>query len=142
MFDPKTREIAIQAISARARGTPVEVAQQIILGVSALDYPGKPFVVWPTSLPDEDRIAVLELEINRIRHASQAMADFWKASRVQVLQVGSDASCGCPDTENPALAFGGPAQEAEAQPTPGEAAGEAVLHLEQRPDREASDASQ
>ncbi|WP_141651653.1 hypothetical protein [Pseudomonas fluorescens] len=43
----KEREIAIQAIAARAGGSPAEAARQILEGIVALDMPGRPVVFWP-----------------------------------------------------------------------------------------------
>lgn len=45
------REIAVRAIAALARGTPVEAAYQILAGIEALDAgPGAPMVMlWPKS---------------------------------------------------------------------------------------------
>lgn len=77
MLETNIRQIAIQAIAARASGSPVEAAGQILAGIAALDSPGKPFVIWPTNLPLAEQIKALESEIERIRHITQSMADYW-----------------------------------------------------------------
>lgn len=77
MLETNIRQIAIQAIAARASGSPVEAAGQILAGIAALDSPGKPFVVWPTNLPLAEQIKALESELERIRHITQSMADYW-----------------------------------------------------------------
>lgn len=47
MLTPREREIAIAAVSARAGGSPVEVAKQVLAGVAVLDGCHLPIVVWP-----------------------------------------------------------------------------------------------
>lgn len=65
------REIAVQAIAALARGTPVEAAYQILCGIEALDAgPDAPMVLlWPKSdgyETLEDKAAWHEAERNRL----------------------------------------------------------------------------
>ena len=47
MLTPREREIAIAAVSARAAGTPVEAAKQVLAGVAVLDGDHLPIVMWP-----------------------------------------------------------------------------------------------
>lgn len=47
VFTSREREIAIAAVSARAAGTPVEAAKQVLAGVAVLDGDHLPIVVWP-----------------------------------------------------------------------------------------------
>lgn len=64
------REIAVRAIAALARGTPVEAAYQILAGIEALDAgPGSPMIVlWPGDgyEPLQHRAAWHEAERDRI----------------------------------------------------------------------------
>lgn len=67
----RDREIALQAIAARATGTPVEAAYQILAGIEALDKgPEAPLVMlWPKGDGFgwiEDRAAWLEAERDRL----------------------------------------------------------------------------
>ncbi|MGY2271049.1 MULTISPECIES: hypothetical protein [Pseudomonas] len=141
MLEPIIRQIAIQAIASRAAGTPTEAALQILKGIAAFDSPGKPFVIWPTSLTAAEQIEALEVELRRIRHARQSMSA-WRAMRESNPRVDSGAHPEHQAAQSHLEAFGVPAAEIENQPTPGEAAEEVVLHSEQKPDRGASDVSQ
>jgi hypothetical protein len=142
MLEPSIRQIAIHAIASRASGTTVEAAFQILEGISVLDHPEKPFVVWPADLSVDEQIEALEAELKRIRHAGQAIAEYWSARRALDLRADSGAGSESPGTGSPAQAFGGLAQEAEAPEARDATKEEAHLLLSQRPDREASDASQ
>jgi len=67
----REREIALQAIAARATGTPVEAAYQILAGIEALDVgPEGPLVVlWPKGNgleAMEDRAAWHKAEMERL----------------------------------------------------------------------------
>lgn len=69
------REVAVQAIAALARGTPVEAAYQILAGIEALDAgPEAPLVVlWPKGNgfeTIEDRAAWHEAEKERLLYAA------------------------------------------------------------------------
>jgi hypothetical protein len=141
MLEPNIRQIAIQAIASRVSGTPAEAAEQILQGISALDFPGRPFVVWPAKLNLSEQIEALELELKRVRHVQQSMADYWAMCESDP-RADSGAHPEHQDAQSHPEASGVPAAEIENQPTPGEAAEEAVLHSEQKPDRGASDASQ
>lgn len=141
MLETKIRQIAIQAIAARATGSPSEAAAQILKGISALDSPSKPFVIWPTNLRPLEQIEALELELKRVRHAHQGVTDYW-ATRESLPPVGSGAHPEYSAAESHPEASGVPVAEAENQPAPGEAAEEAALHPAQKPDRGANDVSQ
>ncbi|MDP9528525.1 hypothetical protein [Pseudomonas protegens] len=141
MLDNKTREIAIQAIAARASGTPVEAAEQILEGISALDFPGRPFVVWPAKLNFSEQLEVLELELKRVRYAQQSMEGYW-AVRESIPQADLDVCPEHQDAQSHSEASGVLGAAVENQPAPGEAAEEAALHSVPKPDQGASDASQ
>lgn len=141
MLEPSIRQIAIQAIASRASGAPVEAAKQILEGISALDHPGKPFVVWPADLSVDEQIEALEAELKRIRHASQAIAEYWSAKRELDLRADSGAPLEYQSTESPQEASGVPVEEVAGPAVPGEAAEEAALLSAQMPDQGASDAS-
>lgn len=141
MLESNIRQIAIQAIAARASGSPVEAAGQILAGIAALDSPGKPFVIWPTDLPPPERIKALESELERIRHITQSMADY-RAMRDLHPQADSGATHEHQDTQSHQEAFDMPAAEVAGQSILGEAKEEAALPSVQKPDRGASDASQ
>ena len=141
MLETNIRQIAIQAIAARASGSPVEAAGQILAGIAALDSPGKPFVVWPTNLPLAEQIKALESEIERIRHVTQSMADYW-ATRDLHSQADSGAHPEHQDTQSHAEASGVRAEEVAGQSILGEAKEAAALLSVQKPDRGASDVSQ
>lgn len=65
------REIAIRAIAALARGTPVEAAYQILAGIEALDAgPSTPMVIWPTESSREQRAAWHEAEATYWRESA------------------------------------------------------------------------
>ena len=98
MLETNIRQIAIQAIAARASGSPVEAAGQILAGIAALDSPGKPFVIWPTNLSPAEQIKALESELERIRHITQSMADYW-ATRDSHPQADSGARPEHQDTQ-------------------------------------------
>ena len=142
MLEPSIRQIAIHAIASRASGTPVEAAEQILEGISALDHPGKPFVVWPADLSVDEQIEALEAELKRIRHASQAIAEYWNAKRDLHPRVDSGAPLEYQGTESPPEASGVPAKVVVGPAAPGEAAEEAAPLSAQTPDQGASDASQ
>lgn len=141
MLETNIRQIAIQAIAARASGSPVEAAGQILAGIAALDSPGKPFVIWPTNLPLAEQVKALESELERIRHISQSMADYW-ATRDPHPQADSSAHLEHQDIQSHAEASGVRTEEVASQPALGEAKEEVVLRSEQKPDQGASDASQ
>lgn len=141
MLETNIRQIAIQAIAARASGSPVEAAGQILAGIAALDSPGKPFVVWPTNLPLAEQIKALESEIERIRHVTQSMSDYW-ATRDPHPRADSGAHLESQDTQSHQEASHMPAAEVAGQSILGEAKEEAALHSAQKPDRGASDVSQ
>jgi len=67
---PKDREIAIQAIAARATGSPAEAAKQILMGIRTFDGELGPFVVWPVN-PFRNRHPV-SYEERAAWHESQA----------------------------------------------------------------------
>ena len=141
MIEPSVRLIAIQAIALRASGTPAEAAVQILEGISALDFPGKPLVIWPTNLRPLEQIEALELELKRVRHAPQGVEDYW-AMRESPPPVGSGVHPEYSTAESHPEASGAPVAGAESQPVHGEAAAKAALHPAQKPDRGASDVSQ
>ncbi|WP_300727362.1 hypothetical protein [Pseudomonas sp.] len=141
MLETNIRQIAIQAIAARASGSPVEAAGQILAGIAALDSPGKPFVIWPTNLPLAEQIKALESELERIRHITQSMADYW-ATRGLHPQADSSALHEHQDTQSSAEASGVRTVEVASQPIPDGAKEEAALRSEQKPDQGANDASQ
>lgn len=141
MLEASIRQIAIQAIAARATGSPSEAAAQILKGISALDSPSKPFVIWPTNLRPLEQIEALELELKRVRHITQSMADY-RAMRDLHPQADSSAHPEHEDTQSHAEASGVRTVEVASQPIPGEAKEEVVLRSEQKPDQGASDASQ
>ena len=141
MLESNIRQIAIQAIAARASGPPVEAAEQILAGIAAFDSPGKPFVIWPTSLCPLEQIEALELELKRVRRAHQGVTDYW-ATRESLPPVGLGAHPEYSDAESHLEASGVPVAEAENQPAPREATEEAALHPAQKPDRGANDVSQ
>lgn len=140
MLSQKTREIAIQAIASRASGTPTEAALQILKGIAALDSPGKPFLIWPTNLSAAEQIEALEVELRRVRHAQQSVADYW-AMRESHHRADSGAHLERQAAQSHSGASDAPVAGTENQPAPGEAAEEAVLHPTQKPDPVASDAS-
>ena len=141
MLEKSIRQIAIQTIATRATGTPVEAVEQILKGISALDFPGKPFVIWPTNLSSAEQIEVLESELGRIRHASQAIADYWATSELHP-QADSSARLEHQGTQSYLEVSDMPVAEVSCQPIPGEAKEGAALRSAQKPDRGASDASQ
>ncbi|WP_150796632.1 hypothetical protein [Pseudomonas fluorescens] len=141
MLEPSIRQIAIQAIASQVSGTPAEAAIQILEGIAVIDFPGKPFVIWPAGLPPAEQIVALELELKRIRHANQSAADYW-AMRESHPRVDSGARLEHQDTQSRPEASGTPAAEVEDQSTPDEATEEAALHPAQKPAQGASDASQ
>jgi hypothetical protein len=141
MLDSSIRQIVIQAIASRASGTPADAAMQILEGIAVVDFPGKPFVIWPADLTPTEQIEVLELELKQVRHVRQSMADYW-AMRESHPRVGSGARLEHQDAQSRPEASGAPAVEAEDQSTPDEATEEAALHPVQKPARGASDASQ
>lgn len=126
MLETSIRQIAVQAIAARASGSPVEAAGQILAGIAALDSPGKPFVIWPTNLPLAEQIKALESELERIRHITQSMADY-RAMRDLHHQADSGAHLQPQDTQSHQEAFDMPTEEVASQPIPGEAKEEAAL---------------
>ena len=141
MLETNIRQIAIQAIAARASGSPVEAAGQILAGIAALDSPGKPFVIWPKYLPMTEQIEVLELELERLRASVQAYADD-NAKRLSELQLSLDARSKHPSVQSHPEAGRTPAEEAAGQEDRDEAKAEAhPLLLSQTPVRGASDAS-
>lgn len=87
MFEKNIRPIAIQAIAARATGSPVEAAKQILQGIAVYDAgTEQPVVVlWPEKLQESnallERAAWHESERDRLvaQEASnrQASAAFW-----------------------------------------------------------------
>lgn len=141
MLETSIRQIAVQTIAARASGSPVEAAGQILAGIAALDSPGKPFVIWPTNLPLAEQIKALESELERIRHITQSMADY-RAMRDLHPQADSSALHEHQDTQSSAEASGVRAEEVASQPIPDGAKEEAALRSEQKPDQGANDASQ
>ena len=141
MLEASIRHIAVQAIAARATGSPAEAAAQILEGISALDFPGKPLVIWPTNLRPLEQIEALELELKRVRHAHQGVEDYW-AMRESPPPVGSGVHPEYSTAESHPEASGVPVAEAENQPVHGEATAKAALHPAQKPDRGASDVSQ
>lgn len=141
MLETNIRQIAIQAIAARATGSPSEAAAQILKGISALDSPSKPFVIWPTNLHLAEQIKVLESELERIRHITQSMADYRAMCDLHP-QADSSALHEHQDTQSHAQASGVRAEEVASQPIPDGAKEEAALHPAQKPDRGANDVSQ
>ena len=141
MLESNIRQIAIQAIAARASGSPVEAAEQILAGIAALDSPGKPFVIWPSSLRPLEQIEALELELKRVRRAHQGVTDYW-AMRESLPPAGLGARLEHQTAQSRPEASGALVAGTGIQPAPDEAAEEASAQLALRPDRGANDASQ
>ena len=138
ILDREARQIALHAVAARATGSPVEAAKQILAGFSALDGSGKPLVVWPLDLSHADQIAVLEAELARIRQALQDMADF----QDRVNQSNLEGCLEYPNDGNRAPASDEPGSAVEGQPTPHEEAAKVDLPSEPLLGREANGISQ
>lgn len=140
MLDSSARQIAIQAIASRAQGTPTDAAKEIVKGIAALDFPDKPFVIWPYDLPLKDRLEALEAEAARVRRSIKSTGEW--TNRLSSCQPGSAQYPECEDIQSHYSASRAPGQANEAQLAPHEEAKEAGLHQEQKPDPGASDASQ
>ena len=141
MLESNIRQIAIQAIAARASGSPVEAAEQILAGIAALDSPGKPFVIWPTSLTAVEQIEALELELKRVRHAQQSMADYHAKCRSD-LQRSLDSRGEHQGAQSHPGSSCAPAAELESQEAHGVAKAEDRSPSAPAPAQVASDASQ
>lgn len=90
------REIAVRAIAALARGTPVEAAYQILAGIEALDAgPEAPMVMlWPKDdgyKTIEDRAAWHETEKDRLLARLEESQRIFKLAR----QRGAANRAGC-----------------------------------------------
>ena len=130
----RDREIALQAIAARAAGTPVEVAYQILAGIEALDAgPEAPLVVlWPKSdgyETHEDKAAWHEAERDRLL----SQADEFQRSLELARQRKGATRSGCAseglgesghpkDCPADQQHFGHQQDQAGSSSTPGEAA--------------------
>jgi len=137
----KEREIAIQAIGARATGSPADAARQILEGIAILNGLDKPFLIWPDPLSCEEKIEALDSELKRLRHAARAVAD-WRATQSSYQQQGLNANPECPGNQIHAEAFGAPATEAVDQAAHDAATVEGHLLSAQMLAQGASDASQ
>jgi hypothetical protein len=135
---PREREIAIQAIAARATGTPTQAAEQILKGISALDHHGKPFVVWPACLPFDEKVEALESELKKIRHAEKEMADY----RTKWESMDSAANPESQGKKSPSEASRKPGKADESPQALGEEAAEAPAQLVKTPALGSSDAYQ
>lgn len=96
----RDREIAVQAIAALARGTPIEAAYQILAGIEALDAgPGAPMVMlWPKGggyETLEDKAAWHEAERDRLLDRNKAFSRAFPSWRRQ--ESGSPSSQHSPD---------------------------------------------
>ncbi|WP_139137844.1 MULTISPECIES: hypothetical protein [unclassified Pseudomonas] len=96
----RDREIALQAIAARASGTPVEAAYQILAGIEALDAgPESPLVMlWPKGdgyETLEDKAAWHEAERDRLLDRHKAFSRAFPSWRRQ--ETGSPGSQHSPD---------------------------------------------
>lgn len=136
----KEREISIQAIGARATGSPADAARQILEGIAILDGLHKPFLIWPDTLSCDEKIEALDSELKRLRHAARAVAE-WRATQASYQQQGLSADLGCVGTQSCAEASGVPAAEAADQAAHDAAKAEARLPLAQALAQGASDVS-
>jgi len=144
MLTSKEREIAIQAIAARATGNCAEAAVQILKGVAALEGPDDPVVVWPSDwnvftahgMSFEQKAAWHERQAAEIRTSIKETEDYWTSRGVQRVQYRE-----CSDTQSHAAASLAPAAAVGKQSGLDAEEVEAAPHSEQELDQGASDAS-
>lgn len=141
MLAGKDREIAVKAIAESARGTPSEVAAQILAGISVLDSPGKPLVVWPVNLTAQEKLEALEREIVHVRQFI-ADAEAMRVRREQWAQEGSKEGHESVAPETLSAQPGVQKQEGEAPSARSGEEAEARSPAGTEPALEASDVSQ
>lgn len=100
----REREIAITAISARASGSPVEAAKQVLAGIAVIDGDHLPILVWPKDVTREEKAAWHDNE-----------ADFWRESAKRFSVLNSDARN---DQQSPRIPEGVSQNSSPDQPLP------------------------
>ena len=73
---PREREIAVAAVSARAGGSPVEAAKQMLAGIAVLDGCHSPILVWPENTTRSEKAAWHAAEAAYWEESSKSFAEF------------------------------------------------------------------
>ena len=76
MLTPREREIAIAAVSARAGGSPVEAAKQVLAGIAVLDGCHSPILVWPENTTRSEKAAWHAAEAAYWEESAKSFAEF------------------------------------------------------------------
>lgn len=119
---PREREIAITAVSARAAGSPVEAAKQVLAAIAVLDGCHSPILVWPENMTRSEKATWHAAEAvywqDSDRHLKALMPlEFQSAARTQPLNQ-ADSSTGEPGQPHPLSASAAEAPHAEEQQNP------------------------
>lgn len=139
MLTSKEREIAIQAIAARATGTPAQAASQILQGVTALQYPGKPVIIWAEGLGVDEKIEALESELRDWLQYKKELQEH-RLTRWSTPRTAEAENPSSQDQKGHSSPEDTPDEEASQSEAPNAAEGSTALPSEKKPDQEASDA--